>query len=267
MINNYLVSVIMPAYNAELYISEAIQSVIDQSINDWELIIIDNCSTDETVKIVKSFQFRHSNIKLYSTVFNSGGPAVPRNIGINNSTGKYLAFIDSDDVWVENKLYIQLPYLKKYTLVCSLTDKIDYKGHIIKSHECAQNKELNACSVIYKNSIINSSVIVNRNLFLSTLFDEDELIIGLEDYSSYIRYLTLHGNALLIGKPLLKYRVSRLSLGSAIVGERRLAMSIYCLMKSILMTDDYRCLIGGLIVRLRSYFKYRLVSFFSRRNL
>ena len=266
MVNNYLVSVIMPAYNAELYISEAIQSVVNQSINNWELIIIDNCSTDETVTIVKNFQLRHSNIKLYNTVFNSGGPAAPRNIGINNSTGKYLAFIDSDDVWVENKLYIQLPYLKRYALVCSLTDKINEKGDIIKSYECVQNIELNACSIIYRNSIINSSVIVRKNLFLSTLFDEDELIIGLEDYSSYIRYLTLNGNALLIGKPLLKYRISRLSLGSSIVGERRLATSIYCLTKSVLMTDDYRCLIGGLMVRLRSYFKHKFVSFL-RRNL
>ncbi len=261
MSHKYLFSIIMPAYNAEQYIFESIKSVVEQSIFDWELIVVDNCSTDSTVEIVKSFQSSYSNIKMHSTGFNSGGPAVPRNIGINNSTGRYLAFIDSDDVWDVNKLHVQLPYLKIYNLVCCLANKINEDGVIVKFSKSIQNKEINLCSLVYKNTVINSSVIVHKNLFMQTLFDESQLILGLEDYSSYIRYVGLYGSALLVGEPLVSYRTVTESLGSSIVGKKRFAVSVLCLVKSLLVIDDYRCLVGGLMIRFRSYIKYKFFSF------
>ena len=259
-----LVSIVMPAYNAEAHISESIQSVIGQSLHNWELIIVDNCSTDSTLKIANSFQLHYSNIRVYSVESNSGGPAYPRNIGVRKSKGKYVAFIDSDDIWDINKLSDQLPHLGKFNLVCSLSDKIDDDGNLVKSSRCTKNKELDVCSVIYRNSIINSSVIVHRELFLSVLFDEDKLLIGLEDYNAYIRYLALYGNAFMVGKPLVKYRVSMLSLGSAITGEKRLVLSLYCLTKSIINTSAYQCVVKGILIRIRSYVKYKFLAYFAR---
>jgi teichuronic acid biosynthesis glycosyltransferase TuaG len=259
-----LISIVMPAYNSESHIQDSIQSIINQSLHNWELIIVDNCSTDGTVDIIKKIQSTHSNIQLYSTDFNSGGPAVPRNIGINNSAGKYLAFIDSDDVWDINKLRVQLPYLKMYNLVCCLANKINEDGLVVNFSKSIRNKEINLCSLVYKNTIINSSVIVHKNLFMHTLFDESQLILGLEDYSSYIRYVGLHGNALLVGEPLVNYRIVTGSLGSSIVGEKRFSVSVLCLVKSLLVIGDYRCLVGGLIIRFRSYIKYKFFSFLGR---
>jgi len=232
-----LISIVMPTYNSESHVQDSIQSVINQSLHNWELIIVDNCSTDGTVDIIKKIQSSHSNIQLYSTDFNSGGPATPRNIGIKESLGEFLAFIDSDDVWHKEKLEVQSKYLDKYNL----------------------DIELTLCSVVCKNRIITSSVIVHKDLFLKIMFDSDPMLIGFEDYNAYIKYISQFGSGCLIGKPLLSWRVSDSSLGLSISGKKRLLSSLYCLSKSCLAIDGYQCVITGILVRLRSYLKHLIL--------
>ena len=101
------VSVVMPSYNAEKYISEAIQSVIAQTYENWELLIIDDCSTDSTANIVKQFSDVDSRITLYSNPKNMG-VALTRNKGMNLAKGSWIALLDSDDVWHKDKLEKQL---------------------------------------------------------------------------------------------------------------------------------------------------------------
>ena len=110
---NPLVSVIMPAYNAKKYIHEAIESVINQTYQNWEMIIVDNCSTDNCKEIVTGFIKKDNRIRLIELEYNSGGPARPRNIGLDNAKGEYVAFLDADDEWHQNKLEIQYKYIKK----------------------------------------------------------------------------------------------------------------------------------------------------------
>lgn len=101
------VSVVMPSYNAEKYISEAIQSVIAQTYENWELLIIDDCSTDSTANIVKQFSDVDSRITLYSNPKNMG-VALTRNKGMNLANGSWIALLDSDDVWHKDKLEKQI---------------------------------------------------------------------------------------------------------------------------------------------------------------
>ena len=98
-----LVSVIMPCYNAERFITEAIKSVQAQSITDWELLITNDCSTDNTRNLVKSISESDPRIKLFDLPENSGA-AVARNNSIMHAAGRYIAFLDSDDLWAEDKL-------------------------------------------------------------------------------------------------------------------------------------------------------------------
>ena len=86
-----LVSIIMPAYNAEKYIAEAIESVLKQTYTNWELIIVNDCSTDATEQIIKKYQKQDYRIKLYS-LLNNQGVANARNTAIQNTRGRYLAF-------------------------------------------------------------------------------------------------------------------------------------------------------------------------------
>ena len=96
------VSVITPMYNCEKFISETIESVLNQTYTNWEMIIIDDCSTDKSKQIVKQYIERDKRIRLIALNENSGA-AVARNKGIEVSSGRFIAFLDGDDLWEPNK--------------------------------------------------------------------------------------------------------------------------------------------------------------------
>jgi teichuronic acid biosynthesis glycosyltransferase TuaG len=106
-----LVSIITPNYNSEKFITECIDSVRNQTYKKWELIIIDDCSTDNSVSIIKKLQATDARIKLIKLNKNSG-PAVARNKGIEEAKGTYIAFLDSDDFWLPQKLKVQVPFMQ-----------------------------------------------------------------------------------------------------------------------------------------------------------
>lgn len=107
-----LVSVIMPAYNAARFIEESIRSVRNQTVTDWELIVADDCSADETCEIVKRLAVEDSRIRLIHNEVNSG-VAKTRNRALDLVRGKYAAFLDSDDIWYPEKLQKQMALLEE----------------------------------------------------------------------------------------------------------------------------------------------------------
>lgn len=115
MIDN-LVSIITPCYNGVKYISETIDSVLKQSYNDWEMIIVDDGSRDDSAKIIKEYVDKDNRIKyIYQK---NAGSAAARNNGIRNASGRYIVLLDADDVWDEDFLEEQLSYMKKKNAVC-----------------------------------------------------------------------------------------------------------------------------------------------------
>uniref|UniRef100_UPI00224028A9 glycosyltransferase family 2 protein n=1 Tax=Aeromonas media TaxID=651 RepID=UPI00224028A9 len=112
-------SIIMPCYNAESYISSSISSVINQTYPHWRLYIIDDGSTDHSYDIIYSLMSSEPRIKYIKLPHNSG-VAMARNKGIREANGNYIAFLDSDDLWVDRKLELQLHFLESgYDIVCS----------------------------------------------------------------------------------------------------------------------------------------------------
>ena len=107
-----LVSVIMPAYNSEVFISESIQSVINQTYPNWELLVIDDASSDSTKKIAEKFSSEDSRIRFFQNSSNSGTHH-SRNRGIKAASGDFIAFLDADDLWKPEKLEKQLIILSK----------------------------------------------------------------------------------------------------------------------------------------------------------
>ena len=114
-----LVSIVMPSYNSERYIKASIQSVIDQTYPYWELLIVDDCSSDKTVKIIKSF--KDQRIKLFENEVNSGA-AISRNWALREAKGKWIAFLDSDDIWLSTKLEEQLKFMVDNNYSFTFTD-------------------------------------------------------------------------------------------------------------------------------------------------
>lgn len=109
-----LVSIIMPSYNAAHFISESINSVLLQTYSNWELLIVDDCSKDNSVEVVRKFANIDKRVVLFSLEKNVGAAAA-RNVAIEHAQGQYIAFLDSDDVWEEYKLEKQLTFMKQYS--------------------------------------------------------------------------------------------------------------------------------------------------------
>jgi teichuronic acid biosynthesis glycosyltransferase TuaG len=124
-----LVSIIMPAYNAQRYIAESIESVLSQSYSNWELIIVNDASTDDTKLICSNYSKIDSRIKLINLKTNSGITKA-RNLAINHSSGRFIAFLDSDDLWKVEKLEQQINFMLEKNIYFSFTryDLIDSYG-------------------------------------------------------------------------------------------------------------------------------------------
>ncbi len=114
------VSIVMPVYNAEKYVSEAIESIREQTYDNWELIAVDDCSTDQSTCILRKYEDLDKRIKLIILERNSGA-ATARNEGMKKANGKYLAFLDSDDIWMKDKLKIQIGIMQKEGYTFSFT--------------------------------------------------------------------------------------------------------------------------------------------------
>ena len=119
-----LVSIIMPSWNTGKFITETIQSVIDQTYTNWELLIVDDCSTDNTEELVASF--KDDRIKYFRNKKNNGA-ALTRNRALREAKGEWIAFLDSDDLWMAEKIEKQLAFMKEngYTLSFTEYEKID----------------------------------------------------------------------------------------------------------------------------------------------
>ncbi len=127
-----LVSIITPTYNCGKFISETIDSVLRQSYENWEMIIVDDCSTDNTKEIVETYIKQDNRIKYYLLDVNSGA-AIARTKAMELAKGKYMAFLDSDDLWTPDKLEKQILFMKKndYNFTCTAYEQIDEKGILL----------------------------------------------------------------------------------------------------------------------------------------
>jgi glycosyltransferase involved in cell wall biosynthesis len=128
----HLISIISPAFNSEKYIAQTLQSILDQTYNNWELIIVDDCSNDKTVSIITDFAQLDSRIQLFQLEKNSG-TGIARNYALSKAKGSYIAFLDTDDLWKPQKLEKQIDFLLKNNLpfTFSFYECIDEAGNTL----------------------------------------------------------------------------------------------------------------------------------------
>lgn len=128
-----LVSIVTPTFNSEKYISETIKSVQNQTYTNWEMIIVDDCSSDGTTKIVRDIAEIDSRIKLISLAVNSGA-GIARSTALKEAKGRFIAFLDSDDLWKPEKLYKQVGFLinENQAFTFSFYECIDENGNSLK---------------------------------------------------------------------------------------------------------------------------------------
>jgi len=206
---NSLVSVIIPVYNREKLIKSCIDSVIQQSYENLEIIIVNDGSDDGTeIEIMK---YNDNRIKYYYQK-NSGKPAAARNLGLRNARGEYIAFLDSDDIWNPNKIERQLSFFTNNILL--LTSEIFYFNNAISNKQKRMSLDI---PVIYcitidkliKNNLIATSSVIMRKSLLSLIGYFNETIEGIgEDWDYWLRVLQYKRDSVyLLSEKLTGYRI------------------------------------------------------------
>ena len=213
--NEPLISIIIPVFNAQKYIEETILSVIGQTYRNWELIVVDDCSKDDSVIIVQRMMVSDSRIQLIESEENFGGPAKPRNMGMQVSNGQYIAFLDNDDVWLPEKLERQMDVFfnnKEIDIVHSLAYTIDSEGNRMGSFKNQRTFSklkylLSDTNILFISNYVNiNTAIVKSNINIR--FREDRHLVALEDWAFWIDNKLREMDFYLLNEKLINYRVS-----------------------------------------------------------
>lgn len=181
------ISIITPCCNAQKYLTQTIESVLAQTWQNWELLIVDDCSTDGSAAIIKEYSEKDSRIKCFRTESRTGSPALPRNIGIENAGGRYIAFLDSDDLWQPEKLEKQIRVFQENSdaaIVFSYYEKISEEG--VRSDRVVTSPERITYDRLLYSNVIGC---------LTGLYDTEKVgkiymrQIGHEDYAMWLEIL------------------------------------------------------------------------------
>jgi glycosyltransferase involved in cell wall biosynthesis len=203
--NKPLVSIIMPAYNAEKTIVDSIESVLRQTYINWELIVVNDGSKDSTSEVVLAI----NDERLRLIEQENGGVANARNNGINYAKGEYIAFLDSDDLWVEEKLEIQITTLEvgKYKMCFAKT--WCFGENLNQTTDCFVNVALDfedRDKILIYDFIPILTVLIAKDV-LEDVGYFDETLHGVEDWDLWIRVLQKY-DAIYVDEFLAKYRIS-----------------------------------------------------------
>ncbi len=209
--DNNTVSVIIPVYNKERYIANSIESIINQSYKDWEIILVDDCSTDNSARIISTYIPRYKNIKYHKQEKNEGA-AVARNTALSIATGRYTAFLDADDEWCPEKLEQQLEFMKKNNaaISCTALECIDEDGKSLNLIRSVR-KEIDYGFLLKNTMIATSTVIIDRKKigdFKMPLRRKGQ------DYATWLKLLRFGDKCYGLNEVLTKYRVMKESLSS-----------------------------------------------------
>lgn len=217
-------SIITPTYNSELYIEDTIKSVINQTYKNWEMVIIDDNSTDNTVEIINKYISKEARIRLFHNSKN-GGVSKARNKGLDLANGKYIAFLDSDDLWNKDKLKKQIEFMKinGYYITYTAFEKF-YTNNDRSRKKIFIPKKMESNDIL-KNTIIGC---------LTVVIDRQEvgdfkmpLISHSEDQCTWLEIVSRGFTAYGLNEILAYYRISNNSLSNNKIKAARKQWEVY----------------------------------------
>ena len=209
--NNKTVSVIIPVYNVSGFIAQTIDSILFQSYKDVEIILVDDCSTDDSSDIISNYVSVHSNI-IYSKLDINQGAAVARNKALSIAKGRYVAFLDSDDMWCDQKLEKQLAFMneKNAAISCTAMDTIDKDGNSLGTIRKVIER-IDYDFLLRNTMIATSTVVIDRNITGNFLMP---LRRGGQDYATWLMLMRNGEICYGLNEVLSHYRVLSDSLSS-----------------------------------------------------
>ena len=198
------ISIIMPAYNAEEYIAKSIDSVCEQTFNNWELLITDDGSTDGTMSIIRSYQAMDERIKLYVNTAGKG-PASARNNSMSHASGQFIAFLDADDIWRSDKLAKQITFMKAEEVDFSFTgyNHINTEGVFQKKIEAPES--IDYAALLRANVIATATVMIRRERYNDLSMPD---FPRAQDYALWLKLLHQVEHAYGLNESYTDYRVT-----------------------------------------------------------
>lgn len=231
-----LVSIITPMYNSEKYIGITIESALNQTYKDWEMIIVDDCSSDNSPKIVKEYAKNDERIKYIKTDSNKG-VSNARNIALKMANGQFISFLDSDDIWDEDKLKKQVDFMKKNNCTISFT-----AYELIDENNEKLNKIINVPKTVDYNTLLKGNILG----CLTVMIDKSKLDFEIkmsgvrhEDYVLWLSILKKGHIAYGINEVLAEYRKSITSLSGNKIKSAIWTWKIY---RNIEQIPLYKCI-------------------------
>lgn len=255
-----LVSVVIPSFNSARYVRQTIASVRNQSLTDWELIVVDDCSTDDSPTLVENLIREDGRIRLLKLERNAGRPAVPRNAGVRAARGRYVAFLDADDLWHPQKLELQIGLMRSQGVRFTSTATRWFRNEP-EITEASVNtikvappiKKITHARLLCKNIIPTSSVVAEREILNRHPFIEDPRYKAIEDYHCW---LTIHQHELesscKLNAALVYYRLAETSISKS---------KATMLRKNYMLYTEYR--VGGQPLGARKFFYLGTYACFS----
>ena len=220
------VSIIIPAYNASKFIGEAVKSVENQNYENYEILVVNDCSKDNTAEIVEKLSNSNPKIKLINNCNNSGA-ALSRNAGIKNATGRFIAFLDADDVWVEEKLNKQINFMLKNGVSFSFTG---YQFSNSKA-EPTGKKVFVPTKLTYKDLLKNTTIFTSTVIFDMNQLKEDDILMPVlksgQDVATWLNVLKKVEYAYGLNEILSMYRRTRGTLSSNKLKRLKVIWGIY----------------------------------------
>ena len=205
MIDDKLVSIIIPVHNSSVFLEEAIESVLSQTYKNWELLIIDDHSTDNSLNIIDAYIKKEQRIKGFFNIAQTG-VSVARNIGINNARGYYIAFLDSDDLWDNRKLEMQIAFLEKTNADFTFTAyrKLNEKREISRSFIPVRKKI--TYKILLKSNFIGClTVLLKKEILCDLQFINEKH----EDYILWLQLAKRGAKILGLNMPLAYRRIHK----------------------------------------------------------
>ena len=241
-----LVSIITPTFNSAGFIAETVISVKNQTHQNWEMIIVDDCSDDNTFEIIKSFAILDSRIKIFRLQKNSG-TGIARDFALSKCAGTFIAFLDADDLWKPKKLETQLDFMQKNKLsfTFSFYECIDEKGVNLKNmHTSPRN--LTYRQLFFCNFIGNLTAIYNADFFNKISISPTR---KRQDWMLWLNILKQIKSAKPVPESLAFYRIRQNSVSASKTNLLKHNFNVYRKFHGFSVIKSYFCMIGFLFTQ------------------
>lgn len=238
---NKLISIITPSYNSSDWIEKTYTCIKEQSYQNWEWLITDDCSSDDTLEILENINLSDKRVKIFSNKVNSGA-AVSRNNSLSNASGDFFAFIDSDDLWLLSKLENQINFMEENLVDFSFTsyELVDDNGRllnkIVDSHDV---KYVTYEDMLRKKATLGCSTVMLRR----SAFDDISmpLIRTGQDYGLWLKLLKTGKNAYKINEVLTQYRILPNSISRNKIKKAKRQWQIYREIEKLSLIKSLEC--------------------------